>query len=577
MRLISLTANKDSFRPIFFKRSGLTLIVGKQKNPEKSDSGRTYNGVGKSLAIGLVHFCLGAGVNNKLEEAIPDWEFNLTFELDDKQFISTRNTSSQNKMFLNDEEMSLAKFRSKLEETVFELSSPVKGITFRSLLDKFVRPRKGSYISFDQANDKVKNDYYNLLCNAFLLGIDIDLIITKHDLKIDRDRIKTFRENLNDDLVFREFFTDNKNIDIELQDLEDKINQLTNDLAKFEIADNYNEIKKEAEHTKRLLQEARNTEVVLTNAINHINRSLELRPDISEERLLRIYKEARAALPDNVVKQINDVTEFHNKLLENRLKRLNAEKTRLEKELKSVRKDVASFSRKRDSQIKFLGTHGALDDWATTSNYLSDFKSKAQKIRDYKDLLQRYSDQTQEINIKLSNETIKANTYLRQATTLLDENRNRFRSFSKRFYPDKPGGLTVTNNEGDNQLRFNVDAKIQDDASDGINEVKIFCFDMTLLMGRRNHKIEFLFHDSRLFSDMDPRQRATLFKLAYECTHQSDTQYIATLNEDQIMSMKDQFTDQEFTEKISDNIVLELTDEAPSGKLLGIQVDMQYE
>jgi uncharacterized protein YydD (DUF2326 family) len=72
MLLISLTANKESFKPIYLKRSGLSLIIGKQKEPETTIIGRTYNGVGKSLAIALIHFCLGSSRNLKLENGIPN-------------------------------------------------------------------------------------------------------------------------------------------------------------------------------------------------------------------------------------------------------------------------------------------------------------------------------------------------------------------------------------------------------------------------------------------------------------------------------------------------------------------------
>lgn len=575
MRLISLTANQSSFKPVYFNKSGITLIVGKQKNPEDHDANRTYNGVGKSLVIALVHFCLGSGVNNSLEEAIPEWEFNLKFELNGEEYTVSRSVSNQGKIILNNQEFSRNKFNSTLEQLAFNLPSKVSGLTFKSLLNRFIRPSKSSYVSFDKVQ-KDEKDYYKLLCQSFLLGLDVDLVITKYQLKTERDRIKTFKDNLNQDVIFKEFFTQGKNIEIELRDLEDKIAQLTSDLDAFHVADNYHDIQKQSQRTKALLQEAKNRETVLVNAINSINSSLEVRADISPEKLMKVYAEAKANLPDSIIKEINEVDSFHKKLLANRVQRLTAEKSRFEKELNSIRQNITTLNRQRDSEIKFLGSHGAFDDMVSVNNQLSDLKMKAQKIIDYKDLLQRYSDQTQEINIKLSEETLKANVYLKQVQGVIGENLNRFRSFSKRFYPDKPGGLTVKNNEGDNQIRFDIEAHIQDDASDGINEAKIFCFDMTLLMGRHNHNIDFIFHDSRLFSNMDPRQRAELFRIAYDCT-QKDTQYIASLNESQMLSIKNELSDEEYERIITDNIVLELTDESPAGKLLGIQVDMQYE
>lgn len=144
------------------------------------------------------------------------------------------------------------------------------------------------------------------------------------------------------------------------------------------------------------------------------------------------------------------------------------------------------------------------------------------------------------------------------------------------FYPDSPAGISITNNAGNNQERFNIKVKIENDASDGISEVKLFCFDLNNLINSNAHNFESLFHDSRLFSDIDPRQRATLLALAHTETLNNNKQYIATLNEDQLKSTEELLSKEVF-KSISNSITLELKDDNPSSKLLGIQVDMQYE
>ena len=54
MKLISLTANKSTFHPIYFN-DGINIIVGKQVAPHNENDGNTYNGVGKSLTLHLIH------------------------------------------------------------------------------------------------------------------------------------------------------------------------------------------------------------------------------------------------------------------------------------------------------------------------------------------------------------------------------------------------------------------------------------------------------------------------------------------------------------------------------------------
>ena len=89
--------------------------------------------------------------------------------------------------------------------------------------------------------------------------------------------------------------------------------------------------------------------------------------------------------------------------------------------------------------------------------------------------------------------------------------------------------------------------------------------------------MQMIFHDSRLFSDIEPRQRSTIFKIAFEEAKNSNIQYIASVNEDQITPLKELLGKENYKKIIEDNIVLELTDESDKTKLLGIQVDMRYE
>ena len=184
-------------------------------------------------------------------------------------------------------------------------------------------------------------------------------------------------------------------------------------------------------------------------------------------------------------------------------------------------------------------------------------------------------------NAKIINEQqkLEANRYIKENKQLLEQIMNTFRGYSKVFYKDKPSGLEVKVNDGENQLRFEINAKIIGDSSDGISEVCIFCFDMTLLK-LRNHKVKFLFHDSRLFANMDPRQRLSLLKIVEEETNEANIQYIASLNEDLILSLEDIVDEEEYKHYknlIEENTILVLTDKSDEDKLLGMTKDIAYD
>ncbi|MGE3407556.1 MAG: DUF2326 domain-containing protein [Pirellulales bacterium] len=576
MRLKSLTANQPTFRPVNFNATGVSLIVGAQKDKTDKSTSRTYNGVGKSLLVALLHFCLGANRNKELESKLPEWQFILHFEHEGKDYRVSRATSKQTIFNVNGDELKTKEYRDLIGSGVFPSATGVKQLSFRNVVRNFIRPRASSYISYSEV-DKHDTPFDNLLRNSFLLGLNTSLVLAKHDLKLEKDKVKEQRDSLCKDNVFREYFTGNKDPDIELRDLELRIANLQTSKAQFRVADDYYEKQCEADEVQRTVQKVRNSTVVLRNAIRDIDKSLVIHPDLAPSDIASVYAEANAALPEKVIKTLKQVCDFHARLLDTRVARLSAEKQRLEAEITALEATLAQQSQLLDGLMHYLGTHGAFDEFVKLSDELASLETNAQKLRDYKGLLEKYSNKTQELTAALSSQTIKANNYLKDAKPLLDSNLDVFRGFSSQFYGEKPGGLTVSNNEGDNQVRFDIKARIEDDAADGINEVKLFCYDMTVLTQRHGHLMDFLVHDSRLFGGIDKRQRATLFKIAHEIAVRRGMQYITTINEDLIDAMRDQFTDEEFSECIEKATVLKLTDDSPIGKLLGIQVDMHYE
>ena len=75
---------------------------------------------------------------------------------------------------------------------------------------------------------------------------------------------------------------------------------------------------------------------------------------------------------------------------------------------------------------------------------------------------------------------------------------------------------------------------------------------------------------------MDPRQFATLIKYVIANFKDGNYQYIASVNENTLNDVKKYFSEDEYKNVLS-NIILPLTDESPESKLLGIQIDIDYD
>jgi uncharacterized protein YydD (DUF2326 family) len=577
MRLITLTSNQRSFKSVNFNRTGLTLVVGRHRASKKTDLKKTYNGVGKSLIVALVNYCLGADRNKQFDTHLPDWAFTLTFEHGGKLHQVTRATGEARLLF-DDAEISLTKYLEYLEELgAFSMpAARVNFLTFRSLLSFFLRPKNSSYVRYDHPQPKWK-DYQSVLCQSFLLGLDYCRAVEKYDQKKRLDEQVGLANRYKNDSDLRAFYLGEKNAEVELIEIGAEIERLENDLAAFRVAENYAHRQQRADELHNQLADLANEIVIHKNLRADLELALKVKPDVSPAQVIEVYREASVTLPALVVKRLEDVQTFHRRLQENRSLRLSKEIAATERTVAALTQEAEGLRKELDAELQFLNAHRALDEYTANNAYLSDLRGREQRIKDYLQLLSQYTEEAQKIRAEMAQATVDTNQYIRSIRPHLDLLMEGFREYSRELYGSVPAGLTVKNNDGENQCRYDIAAHIQNDAADGINQGKIFCYDLLLLTLRQRHMMEFLFHDNRLYADMDKHQRYSLFRLADRVSREMDIQYIATVNEDVIDSVHD-VAGTDFQRLFVNPVVLELTD-APdgSGKLLGIQIDMNYD
>lgn len=579
MRLIKLSANNSGFKTIEFNRTGLSLIVGRRHNNDYTQNKKeTYNSVGKSLSIALINFCLGSQKNPEFETKLSDWEFTLQFELDETPFTATRKCNNQEVIYLNDEEKKLKEYTEFLASRVFNIPEASKYLTFRSLLPRFIRQQKASYNSFDNFIPE-EPEFQRTINNAFLLGLDIFLILRKFNLKDEFDKIEDMRKAFEKDTIIKSFFEQNDDDDFEIDvvDLKLKIQKLEQNLSRFEVAEDYHEVVKEADDLKIQIKTLDNKAATIRTAISNIDKSLNITPDIPKKRIEQLYREALVSLPESIVKQLAEVEAFNKKILDNRSHRLLKEKAGFENKLFELETTSKRLGKLKDSKLDYLNSKSALDEFTKMNDQLKELKIKLDSIEKYRQLKQEYKSKSEELKREFSLENTKTSEYLEKNRQLIENNILIFKTLTEEFYEHKRSGIEVKSNDGINKNRFEIKAKIDDDKGDGVNDVKIFCFDWTLLLAKHNHKMQFIFHDSRLLSEIDSRQQATLFSVAYEKTASYNLQYIISANQNTLDSLKLEMGEEEYSKIIADQIVLELTDESEESKLLGIKIDLDYD
>lgn len=577
MRLIELTANHDSFRTVSFNRCGLSLIVGKKANPNDHDRKHSTNGVGKSLLLYLIDFCLGAKENPELKEKLPDWEFSLKFELEGEEKTVIRKTSQQDTVSLNGVPITLESYNKLLLSQVFLIDEKVKYLTFRALIGLFVRQGKAAYVTFEKVNQQ-ENSKTFLLRMAYLLGLDIELVERKRELKEELDKLTSLQKSFSKEGFLREYMTGEKDVRLKLKALKSEITDLREKVDSFKVAENYEEIRQKAQVTKRQWIKATDRLHRLVNVLSNIEQSLETQPDLDGNTVAKTYESLGRELPDLVVKRLEEVTEFHAELIQTRVQRLTQEKHRIQREQKSVLTQIERLDKEKDSYFQFLGSHGELVEYQALVNSLNQAERQAEKLTEFDELDKQRKERTQKCKLEMQEENIRASEALEASADYIDEVLDIFRNMARRIWPGKESGLLIRNNEGQNLTRFDIDARIEADASDGVSESKIFCFDMTVMRLQKNHAMRFLAHDNRLFPGIDPRQRAEVFRVAADLGAKFDFQYIATINETDLEAMRgEMIDDNEFDKLFGEGTILELTDESADGKLLGINLDLSYQ
>lgn len=574
MKLISLKANKPSFHPVNFK-DGLNIVVGKQATPNCENDGNTYNGVGKSLILHLIHFCLGSNKIDSFVQKIPDWEFTLRFEHNGKEYYASRGTAEQNKINFCGEKLSLTDVRKNLLEICFGITDTPKMMTWNTLFSRFVRRYRVCYSTFDAFTPK-EEDYSKLLNNCYLLGIDLDLIVRKKELRERQTAIRNTETALKKDPLFKQYYLGNHDAELDSIELQIKIEQLKKQIAAFKVSNNYHELEKEANEKSYQKKALENKRFVINNHIKNIEVALQETSKIEEDRLISVYEAAKIEIPEMVRKSLEEVRVFHDSLITNRNTRLRKDLNKYRQEIKNIDDEIAMLGERMDELLNYLNSHGALEEYVALTKELTSVQNEYNRIQEYQKILKAYKDEKMNIKASMIADDKEAEEYLEDEKDMFSVLKSYFYSYAKRFYPQKRSGLIINNNSGENMLRYSLDARIEDDSSDGVNEVRMFCFDLLLLILKKSN-IQFLAHDSRLFANMDPRQRETLFRLAYESCCDEKLQYFCTINEDALTSFKPMMSKTDYDKIITDNIILELNDDSPQSKLLGVQIDIDLE
>lgn len=566
MKLLQLSCDNPKFRTLNFKE-GLNLVIGTQIT---KDNKKSINGVGKSMSLNMVHYMLGSGFNTISQKKLKNYlekygEFELALS-HRNEIYTIKKDFKQPHFFINENKITQTDFPKELKR-IF-LSEDFQ-FGFRPLFNCFARRYMNDANYYANTLSQQNQSLYDCNqknINLFLLKMDFELSNRYENVHQKYKELNAIQKSIKN--MPKTFNGTN------LKDIYDEINKLQDRLNNFIIAPNFDELKQKADDLTEKLNEIRN-EIYATKERIKLKQSVcegSHAIIIDTHKIVNLYEEAKVFFEDKIIQRVEDVQNFHIDLLKNRKKRLNTEIQELQNSLSELQEKEKQIGTDRDGLIKVLDSSGALKEYNSLKDRVQELKLKAQNLEKYDTIIKEFNHklidyETEKVKIKQ-----EARDYLENIKNQTDTTEEIFRGFVKRFYEHNGGTLSIIQTKDAKSL-FDINVDIPKQDSQGVNEVKTFCYDISLYNLNKN-LFGFLAHDGYIFSGMDKRQQSTIFKVALELIQNDGLQYFLNTSFDVLETILDKnnqigiLNDKE-KNHIRDSIILELTDEKPSSWLFG--------
>ena len=567
MRLLKLTSSNPKFNTINFEK-GLNIVVGTQLTKEQK---KTINGIGKSMSLSLVHYMFGSDFKSKSDKKLNEYlsnygDFILTFIHSEKEHVIKKNFS-QSEYYLNGVEIKKTNYSKALTKLFLgnEDSKPSFKQTFNCFARKY--SSETSYYSNILAQQgRPIEDYHQRHTNLSLLHIDLKLIEESYDIKNKLSKLEKAKTTIE---TYKKAL-DSSNIN----DIKDEIQKLENQLQDFIIAENFDVLKQKADDLTSQLNEVRNRMFFNDKKLKRKEISLEdsKNTNIDIEKIEKLFNEANFFFEDKVIKRLDQAQEFHTNLIVNRKKRLAIEISDLKILLIQLQTDKESVSIKRDTILKDLNNSGALEERDSLKDRIKTLETEKNDLEKYENILSDFKKDKSDLDVKNAIVKQKSISYLEKNHEQHNKIEQTFRDLVKRFYDNKGGSLKIEEAPTAKYL-FNINSHIPKEGSQGVGEVKIFCYDVLLYLLNKD-VLNFLAHDGCIFSGMDGRQKTTIFKVILELIKDDDFQYFLNIGEDTLNEILDNSNQiniltEEEKETIKQSVRLELSDKEPENWLFG--------
>ena len=543
IRLNRLYSESNIFEEISF-HDGVNIILG-EKYDDSSVKGRKTNGVGKSMSIEFLDF----GFLNDYEKSriakIPKEVFpleeNVILDLDigDEAITIKRNRKQADQPVIIREGRTvsfdkLQDAREYLTGLIFPKLNGKKVPSFRNLFSILMRDERSEFTDIIKCHDLTKKIPDDLSAHLFLLGFSLEAYKNTLETIKEIEAVNTVIAKDKKELT-QEGKKKISDVKAELNALEDELQKLEDAIESFKTNETFDSMEADLIELEDLLDQLRKRQKALRYDYEKI-RKMPKPEQIDDREIELVYNQFKSELGNAVVKSLNEVVGFKNKIEEFQRTLVNQKAKELESQLKSIAEQIRVLDDEYSEKLKVIDKKGVLKNLKLS---LKIYEAKKDSISHTKFLFDQYEKNEKKkrmLNLQKTQQLMEIDSEIEQNKEIMDDFIDTILEIHESIMGNKECSFSLqTVDKARKKTPVELTLRIYDDGSHSVDRTKVFIYDMALLFNQytRDRHPLFLVHDNIFDVDQDTLVQCLNYIYKQEEQYQ-DFQYILTLNRDKI-------------------------------------------
>ncbi len=543
IRLNRLYSESNIFEEISF-HDGVNIILG-EKYDDSSVKGRKTNGVGKSMSIEFLDF----GFLNDYEKSriakIPKEVFpleeNVILDLDigDEAITIKRNRKQADQPVIIREGRTvsfdkLQDAREYLTGIIFPKLNGKKVPSFRNLFSILMRDERSEFTDIIKCHDLAKKIPDDLSAHLFLLGFSLEAYKNTLETIREIEAVNTVLAKDKKELT-QEGKKKISDVKAELNALEDELQKLEDAIESFKTNETFDSMEADLIELEDLLDQLRKRQKALRYDYEKI-RKMPKPEQIDDREIELVYNQFKSELGNAVVKSLNEVVGFKNKIEEFQRTLVNQKAKELESQLKSIAEQIRVLDDEYSEKLKVIDKKGVLKNLKVS---LKIYEAKKDSISHTKFLFDQYEKNEKKkrmLNLQKTQQLMEIDSEIEQNKEIMDDFIDTILEIHESIMGNKECSFSIqTVDKARKKTPVELTLRIYDDGSHSVDRTKVFIYDMALLFNQytRDRHPLFLVHDNIFDVDQDTLVQCLNYIYKQEEQYQ-DFQYILTLNRDKI-------------------------------------------